>query len=401
MDGAEINKSLLALKECIRAMDQQLDHTPFRGSKLTQVLKDSFVGSNCRTVMIANVSPCSSAVEHSLNTLRYAYRVKELRSGSKAPDKSGDLGGMPDYQPSGTGQADLAIEEEDGRHEEQLSADEGLEPGGDEALPSVQQQLRVANLSAAAQSLASPREDGHHGGRAAQHSGFHHPSRGEDDGATASRSFESRSGSLRAHPEEAGASSRCSPLGGSDNSHARPTSPSGLGLSASTGGAGVGQPAPEVHGSELGAHAAARLAGRRGGLPQQAQSSEQTNDHLAPEVALEPVGSGCSQAALDELARQHDRLIGTILAEEEELITSHRQHIDMMVELIKEEMVHLNNVDRPGSDVDAYVAGLDRILRLKAQYIGDIRSRVDLFKEHLQQEDTLSRKFQSLASSSS
>lgn len=29
-------------------------------------------------------------------------------------------------------------------------------------------------------------------------------------------------------------------------------------------------------------------------------------------------------------------------------------------------MVHLNNVDRPGSDVDAYVNGLDRILRLKA-----------------------------------
>ena len=37
LDGAEINKSLLALKECIRALDQQLDHTPFRGSKLTQV----------------------------------------------------------------------------------------------------------------------------------------------------------------------------------------------------------------------------------------------------------------------------------------------------------------------------------------------------------------------------
>ncbi|CAK9029213.1 Kinesin-related protein 6 (Kinesin family member 6) (Kinesin-13) [Durusdinium trenchii] len=85
MDGAEINKSLLALKECIRALDQQLDHTPFRGSKLTQVLKDSFIGANCRTVMIANVSPCSGAVEHSLNTLRYAYRVKELRSAPSKP----------------------------------------------------------------------------------------------------------------------------------------------------------------------------------------------------------------------------------------------------------------------------------------------------------------------------
>merc|ERR1719460_1319560 len=66
MDGAEINKSLLALKECIRAMDQDKDHTPFRGSKLTQVLKESVVGDNCRTVMIANLSPASSASEHCL-----------------------------------------------------------------------------------------------------------------------------------------------------------------------------------------------------------------------------------------------------------------------------------------------------------------------------------------------
>lgn len=79
MEGAEINKSLLALKECIRAMDKKKDHTPFRGSKLTQVLKASFLGKNCKTVMIANISPASSNVEHTLNTLRYSDRVKELR----------------------------------------------------------------------------------------------------------------------------------------------------------------------------------------------------------------------------------------------------------------------------------------------------------------------------------
>jgi len=66
------------LKECIRALDQEKKHTPFRGSKLTLVLRDSFMG-NCKTLMIANISPCLSCSEHTLNTLRYADRVKELR----------------------------------------------------------------------------------------------------------------------------------------------------------------------------------------------------------------------------------------------------------------------------------------------------------------------------------
>ena len=85
IDGAEINKSLLALKECIRALDLDKKHTPFRGSKLTQVLKDSFVG-NSKTTMIANISPALSCSEHTLNTLRYADRVKELK-------KDGSLAG--------------------------------------------------------------------------------------------------------------------------------------------------------------------------------------------------------------------------------------------------------------------------------------------------------------------
>lgn len=65
------------MKECIRAIDLHKNHTPFRGSKLTLVLKDSFIG-NCRTVMIGTISPCMKDSEHTLNTLRYADRVTIL-----------------------------------------------------------------------------------------------------------------------------------------------------------------------------------------------------------------------------------------------------------------------------------------------------------------------------------
>ena len=62
------------LKECIRSLDQHAGHTPYRQSKLTHILRDSFLG-NCQTVMIANVSPTLNAAENTLNTLRYADRL--------------------------------------------------------------------------------------------------------------------------------------------------------------------------------------------------------------------------------------------------------------------------------------------------------------------------------------
>lgn len=88
MEGAEINKSLLALKECIRALGRRAGaYLPFRASKLTQVLRDSFIGDKSRTSMIAMISPGMGCCEHTLNTLRYADRVKELGHGGPVEGK--------------------------------------------------------------------------------------------------------------------------------------------------------------------------------------------------------------------------------------------------------------------------------------------------------------------------
>uniref|UniRef100_A0A4W6G908 Kinesin-like protein n=1 Tax=Lates calcarifer TaxID=8187 RepID=A0A4W6G908_LATCA len=103
LEGAEINKSLLALKECIRALGRNKPHTPFRASKLTQVLRDSFIGENSRTCMIATISPGMTSCENTLNTLRYANRVKEFGiSPSDIPFSQGGQGSRPDHSPTNT-----------------------------------------------------------------------------------------------------------------------------------------------------------------------------------------------------------------------------------------------------------------------------------------------------------
>lgn len=78
-ESSEINKSLLALKECIRALDSDNAHVPYRSSKLTLVLKDCFTSPRARTTMIATLAPGSTSADHSINTLRYADRVKEQK----------------------------------------------------------------------------------------------------------------------------------------------------------------------------------------------------------------------------------------------------------------------------------------------------------------------------------
>ena len=83
IEGANINKSLLALGNCINALSSESKKSVlapeksfvgYRDSKLTRLLKDS-LGGNTKTVMLACVSQFYASYEETLNTLKYASRA--------------------------------------------------------------------------------------------------------------------------------------------------------------------------------------------------------------------------------------------------------------------------------------------------------------------------------------
>lgn len=83
-----------------------------------------------------------------------------------------------------------------------------------------------------------------------------------------------------------------------------------------------------------------------------------------------------------------------ILEEEEELINGHRHHIDDVVDLVKQEMMLLHEVDKPGSDIEEYVSSLDAILFHKMELISVIRQRLLDFYTHLKMEENLQKLYQ-------
>ena len=82
VEGANINKSLLALGNCINALCESggaTRHVPYRNSKLTRLLKFS-LGGNCKTVMVVCVAPTSQHFDDTHNTLLYAERATKIKT---------------------------------------------------------------------------------------------------------------------------------------------------------------------------------------------------------------------------------------------------------------------------------------------------------------------------------
>jgi len=84
-----INQSLTTLGNVISALadlqkkggaaGKTADFVPYRNSVLTKLLKSS-LGGDAKTIMVAAVSPSWDNMEETLSTLRYAWRVKSIKT---------------------------------------------------------------------------------------------------------------------------------------------------------------------------------------------------------------------------------------------------------------------------------------------------------------------------------
>ena len=82
-EASMINKSLTCLGQVINALvDKEAGktrHVPFRDSKLTFLLRDTW-GGNSKTCLVATVSPSGLALSETISTLKFAQRAKQIKN---------------------------------------------------------------------------------------------------------------------------------------------------------------------------------------------------------------------------------------------------------------------------------------------------------------------------------
>lgn len=89
VEGANINKSLLALGRVINKLSQpnnsqKKEFISYRDSKLTRILKDS-LGGNSRTVVVTCICSNIDQIDETIHSLNYATRIRKIKNNIKKP----------------------------------------------------------------------------------------------------------------------------------------------------------------------------------------------------------------------------------------------------------------------------------------------------------------------------
>ncbi|VAH60511.1 kinesin-like protein KIN-13A isoform X2 [Triticum aestivum] len=352
IEGAEINKSLLALKECIRALDNDQIHIPFRGSKLTEVLRDSFVG-NSRTVMISCISPGSGSCEHTLNTLRYADRVKSLsKSGnSKKEQFSGQF---------------VSSSKESTHTSYPLSGE------AEETVDQIEENRHIDASRSVVEIYMSSSVDPDRNSFSMIPS---YPHRGREE--TSSTSSLNDRGRIDFKSNPTGYSSKAQSLQNSVNSQEE---------DKVTKGSPPRRKANREDKSERQNNYVKKENG--------ADVNRIVHKQQLKQQQQRPLSTSASQVSSRQSEKESscDEEINAILEEEEALIAAHRKEIENTMEIVREEMNLLADVDQPGSLIDNYVAQLNFLLSRKASGLVSLQARLARFQQRLKEEEILSRK---------
>ncbi|EWM30551.1 kinesin motor domain containing protein [Nannochloropsis gaditana] len=403
LESAEINKSLLALKECIRALDAGGGtHVPYRASKLTLVLKDCFTKEKARTVMIATVSPNASSADHTLNTLRYADRVKQKKAEDFHNSGSGSsVGKGLRTEGCGEGRAvrgtglggDFEDEEREGRGgEEGASGDreDEFEDEGEDGMEGTEQSSPETPMKRAV--LAS----------------FSSPP------ATASPLPPSSSSKLRRTPLRTGMgppvrlapstalkAARGAHHGGVEGSHT--TSHHGSSLSSGNTVAVAPVSATERTPGRLSQPHQPGDTGRglqnanissREVLPPPGGERDKDKAPVSRKIPSQGDDSSGGEASQAEAESLDDPDLESLYDEEDALLNLHMNVIQENAELLTEEGSLLQQIQGDGVqdyDLDTYTQRLEEILARKMDLIGDLREKVGEFRARLQQEENAGR----------
>ena len=385
IDGAEINKSLLALKECIRALDMEKRHKPFRGSKLTLVLRDSFIG-NCQTLMIANISPCLSCSLHTLNTLRYADRVKELRKPrherekereteyfnekkKKEKDIFADLINMPKSNDQNV-KYKIELKRSATNSNSQLN---NLIMDHNYNYLKIKANKNV-NILDVDKDIQKPDkniikiDDIIKNGKIPSKYEFKKNKRNSSENKKNQIIFNNIINNY-INNEDINAKEQYIIMNKEKEN-----------------GLSKGEIRDKYHDNNKITNSKYSSSKKESELLKNIENDELNIDNYVSKYNNIEIKDDEDYRQLSSI---HEKLINNILKEEDIFISDHKAHIDSMVESIKDEMKFLHEVDKPGSDIEEYTSNLDKLLINEINKITQLRKKLNKFRIMLKDEETL------------